>query len=212
VPLDHYTTLHIVSDFDARLNALGEPHAFVVGHNWAATAAWDLCLFRPDRVLLWGTCLGFERLLQLLTEDEEATIMEEFDAENYLMNLGFTNPAWRIERNDLAIQLFNYFGRYFISKCKHNKNHFESLEAEDHMLLHNWYVLPCSNSLFRGCGHLIRFYLGDDHLRQWRWCLTLLQHGENVQILSRRHHSQDQTLSHHHHPGTYKHFRDQVQA
>jgi hypothetical protein len=118
------------------------------------------------------------------------------------MNLGFTNPAWRIERNDLAIQLSNYFGRYFISKCKRNKNHFESLEAEDHMLLHNWYVLPCSNSLFRGCGHL----------RQWRWCLTLLQHGESVQTLSRRHHSQDQTLSRHHHPGTYKHLRDLVQA
>jgi hypothetical protein len=66
-------------------------------------------------------------LLQLLTEDEEATIMEEFDAENYLMNLGFTNPAWRIERNDLTIQLSNYFGRYFINKCKRNKNHFESL-------------------------------------------------------------------------------------
>jgi hypothetical protein len=126
-----------------------------------------------------------------LTEDEEATIMEEFDAENYLMNLGFTNPAWRIERNDLAIQLSNYFGRYFISKCKHNKNHFESLEAEDHMLLHSWYVLPCSNSLFRGCRHL----------RQWRWCLTLLQHGESVQTLSR-----------HHHLGTYKHLRDLVQA
>jgi pimeloyl-ACP methyl ester carboxylesterase len=61
VPLDHYTTLHIVGDFVARLDALGEPHAFVVDHNWAATAAWDLCLFRPDRILLWGMCLGFEQ-------------------------------------------------------------------------------------------------------------------------------------------------------
>jgi hypothetical protein len=81
---------------------------------------------------------GFEWLLQLLAEDEEVTIVEEFDAENYPMNLGFTNPAWRIERNDLAIQLSNYCGRYFVSECKRNKNHFESLEAEDHMLLHNW--------------------------------------------------------------------------
>jgi hypothetical protein len=24
-----------------------------------------------------------------------------------------------------------------------------------------------------GCRHLIRFYLGDGRLRQWRWCLTL---------------------------------------
>jgi gamma-glutamyl hydrolase len=183
---------------------------------------------------LWGTCLGFERLLQLLAEDEEATIVEEFDAENYPINLGFTgpawhsrlfrsmsdelfteiasplgrlafnnhglgvhpdafqnstllsqhlsvlsvdldrngkpfvstvegkawplyatqwhpekapwewNPAWRIERNDLAIQLSNYFGRYFVSECKRNKNRFESLEAEDRMLLHNWASIPAS--------------------------------------------------------------------
>jgi hypothetical protein len=60
------------------------------------------------------------------------------------MNLGFTNPAWRIERNDLAIQLSNYFGRYFVSECKRNKNRFESLEAEDRMLLHNWASIPAS--------------------------------------------------------------------
>lgn len=183
---------------------------------------------------LWGTCLGFERLLQLLAEDEEAAIVEEFDAENYPINLGFTdpawhsrlfrsmsdelfteiasplgrlafnnhglgvhpdafqnstllsqhlsvlsvdldrngkpfvstvegkawplyatqwhpekapwewNPAWRIERSDLAIQLSNYFGRYFVNECKRNKNHFESLEVEDRMLLHNWASIPAS--------------------------------------------------------------------
>jgi pimeloyl-ACP methyl ester carboxylesterase len=50
-PVDHYTALHIVGDLVALLDALGEPRAFVVGHDWGATAAWDLCLFRPDRVL-----------------------------------------------------------------------------------------------------------------------------------------------------------------
>jgi gamma-glutamyl hydrolase len=183
---------------------------------------------------LWGTCLGFERLLQLIAQDTEATIVESFDAENYPINLGFTDPAWssrlfrsmtdelftevaspmgrlafnnhglgvhpssftnntllsrylevlsvdldrngkpfvstvegkewplygtqwhpekapwewnpdwRIERNDLAIQLSNYFGRYFVNECKTNRNQFESAEVEDRMLLHNWVSIPSS--------------------------------------------------------------------
>jgi gamma-glutamyl hydrolase len=183
---------------------------------------------------LWGTCLGFERLLQLIAEDDEALIVEAFDAENYPINLGFTdpawdsrlfrsmsdelfaevasprgrlafnnhglgihpdsfrnnsllsehmnvlsvdldrngkpfistvegkawpfyatqwhpekppwewNPTWRIERNDLAIQLSNYFGRFFVNECRYNKNRFESLEVEDSMLLHNWVSIPSS--------------------------------------------------------------------
>lgn len=183
---------------------------------------------------LWGTCLGFERLLQLIAQDVEATIVEDFDAENYPINLGLTdpawhsrlfrsmsdelftevaspigrlafnnhglgvhpdafqnnteldkhlsvlsvdldrngkpfvstvegktyplyatqwhpekspwewNPAWRIVRNDLAIQLSNYFGRFFVNECKYNENRFESLEVEDALLLHNWVSIPAS--------------------------------------------------------------------
>lgn len=43
---------------------------------------------------LWGTCLGFERLLQLVAKDDNATIVEKFDAENFPINLQFTKPAW----------------------------------------------------------------------------------------------------------------------
>lgn len=187
---------------------------------------------------LWGTCLGFERLLQLIARDEKSVIVEKFDAENYAINLGFTDPAWgsrlfrsmsdelftevasplgrlafnnhelgihpdafvnntelskhmkvlsvdldrngkpfvstvegkdlplyatqwhpekapwewnplwKIVRSDSAIKLSNYFGRFFVNECKHNKNKFESLEAEDRALLHNWVSIP-SSALYR---------------------------------------------------------------
>lgn len=54
------------------------------------------------------------------------------------------NPKWKIKRNDLAIQLSNYFGRYFVNECKYNENQFESSELEDRMLLHNWVSIPSS--------------------------------------------------------------------
>eukprot|EP00262_Sarcandra_glabra_P005896 TRINITY_DN1783_c0_g1_i1.p1 TRINITY_DN1783_c0_g1~~TRINITY_DN1783_c0_g1_i1.p1 ORF type:complete len:317 (+),score=18.42 TRINITY_DN1783_c0_g1_i1:175-1125(+) len=45
-----YTVLHVVGDLVALLDALGEDQVFVVGHDWGAVMAWQLCLFRPDRV------------------------------------------------------------------------------------------------------------------------------------------------------------------
>nr|CAB3492576.1 unnamed protein product [Digitaria exilis] len=41
-----YSAFHVV----ALLDALGLHKVFVVGHDWGATIAWYLCLFRPDRV------------------------------------------------------------------------------------------------------------------------------------------------------------------
>ncbi|KAK7836889.1 epoxide hydrolase a [Quercus suber] len=51
-PLDpaSYTAFHLVGDLIGLLDQLGEEKAFVVGHDWGATIAWYLCLFRPDRV------------------------------------------------------------------------------------------------------------------------------------------------------------------
>jgi len=37
------------------LDALGEEHAVVFGHDWGATLAWSTALFRPDRVRGVGT-------------------------------------------------------------------------------------------------------------------------------------------------------------
>ncbi|KAG0597673.1 hypothetical protein M758_12G012900 [Ceratodon purpureus] len=49
---ENYTSMHIVGDIVGLLDALGEQQqrVLVVAHDWGAAAAWDLCLFRPDRV------------------------------------------------------------------------------------------------------------------------------------------------------------------
>ncbi|CAK9145597.1 unnamed protein product [Ilex paraguariensis] len=47
-----FTTLHLVGDLIELLNSIApdEDKVFVVGHDWGALIAWDLCLFRPDKV------------------------------------------------------------------------------------------------------------------------------------------------------------------
>ncbi|EHA8591454.1 bifunctional epoxide hydrolase 2-like [Cocos nucifera] len=45
-----YSIFHIVGDLVALLDALALQHVFVVGHDWGALIAWNLCMFRPDRV------------------------------------------------------------------------------------------------------------------------------------------------------------------
>ncbi|KAK3163556.1 hypothetical protein QOZ80_1AG0005240 [Eleusine coracana subsp. coracana] len=52
VPLDasSYTTFHVVGDLVALIADLAQPQVFVVGHDWGAIVAWQLCLLRPDLV------------------------------------------------------------------------------------------------------------------------------------------------------------------
>jgi pimeloyl-ACP methyl ester carboxylesterase len=45
-----YTALHVVGDLVALVDSLGEKQVFVVAHDWGAVIAWNLCMFRPDRV------------------------------------------------------------------------------------------------------------------------------------------------------------------
>ncbi|NP_001353362.1 epoxide hydrolase 2 [Zea mays] len=45
-----YTTFHVVGDLVALISDLGQRQVFVVGHDWGATVAWQLCLLRPDLV------------------------------------------------------------------------------------------------------------------------------------------------------------------
>jgi pimeloyl-ACP methyl ester carboxylesterase len=47
---EHYTQLHLVGDVIGLLDALGQEHAAVVGHDWGAPVAWHTALLRPDRV------------------------------------------------------------------------------------------------------------------------------------------------------------------
>ncbi|XP_020593143.1 uncharacterized protein LOC110033488 [Phalaenopsis equestris] len=45
-----YTIFHLVGDLIALINSLGQDKVFVVGHDWGAVVAWNLCVLRPDRV------------------------------------------------------------------------------------------------------------------------------------------------------------------
>jgi pimeloyl-ACP methyl ester carboxylesterase len=45
-----YTLHHLAGDVIGLLDALGEPTAAVVGHDWGAPVAWHTALLRPDRV------------------------------------------------------------------------------------------------------------------------------------------------------------------
>ncbi|KAK0583150.1 hypothetical protein LWI29_033928 [Acer saccharum] len=46
-----YTAFHIVGDLVGLLDKLGIEQVFLVGHDWGALIAWNLCTFRPDRVM-----------------------------------------------------------------------------------------------------------------------------------------------------------------
>ena len=47
--IDQYTLLHLVGDMVGLLDALGEQHAVIAGHDWGAPVAWYAALMRPDR-------------------------------------------------------------------------------------------------------------------------------------------------------------------
>ena len=47
--IDQYTLFHLVGDMVGVLDALGEPQAVIVGHDWGAPVAWHAALMRPDR-------------------------------------------------------------------------------------------------------------------------------------------------------------------
>jgi pimeloyl-ACP methyl ester carboxylesterase len=44
-----YTIMHLVGDIVGLLDALDEPTAAIVGHDWGSIVAWDAALLRPDR-------------------------------------------------------------------------------------------------------------------------------------------------------------------
>jgi pimeloyl-ACP methyl ester carboxylesterase len=48
--VSQYSMLHLTGDVIALMDALGEEHAVVAGHDWGAPVAWHTALFRPDRI------------------------------------------------------------------------------------------------------------------------------------------------------------------
>lgn len=47
--IEQYTLLHLVGDMVGLMDALGERHAVIAGHDWGAPVAWHAALLRPDR-------------------------------------------------------------------------------------------------------------------------------------------------------------------
>ncbi len=47
--IDQYSILHLVADIVGLLDALTEPTAVIVGHDWGSVVAWHAALLRPDR-------------------------------------------------------------------------------------------------------------------------------------------------------------------
>jgi pimeloyl-ACP methyl ester carboxylesterase len=43
-----YTIMHLVGDVTGLVEALGEKHAIIVGHDWGASVAWSAALLRPE--------------------------------------------------------------------------------------------------------------------------------------------------------------------
>nr|CAD1816955.1 unnamed protein product [Ananas comosus var. bracteatus] len=48
--ISSYSVFHAVGDLVGLLDALGLPQVFLVGHGWGALVAWNMCMFRPERV------------------------------------------------------------------------------------------------------------------------------------------------------------------
>ncbi|KAI5075507.1 hypothetical protein GOP47_0009978 [Adiantum capillus-veneris] len=52
--VENYSFLHIVGDVIGLLDALQLQKAAFVAHDWGAVIGWQLCLFRPDRVIAFA--------------------------------------------------------------------------------------------------------------------------------------------------------------
>ncbi|KFK41013.1 hypothetical protein AALP_AA2G073900 [Arabis alpina] len=50
--VEEYTYLNVVGDLVALINTVtsGDEKVFVVGHDWGAMIAWQLCMYRPEKV------------------------------------------------------------------------------------------------------------------------------------------------------------------
>ncbi|KAG2256117.1 hypothetical protein Bca52824_075411 [Brassica carinata] len=50
--VEEYTYLNVVGDLVALIDAVagGDEAVFLVGHDWGALIAWQLCMYRPEKV------------------------------------------------------------------------------------------------------------------------------------------------------------------
>ncbi|KVI02881.1 Alpha/beta hydrolase fold-1 [Cynara cardunculus var. scolymus] len=73
-----YTIFHIVADLLGLLHHFNHQQVFVVGHDWGATAAWHLSLFRPDKVKGMVAISEAGRAEKSFAKYDYLTVMKKF--------------------------------------------------------------------------------------------------------------------------------------
>ncbi|CAM6055773.1 unnamed protein product [Sphagnum tenellum] len=51
--IDQYTQFHVVGDIIGLLDTLDLKQVFLVGHDWGSCIGWEICRWRPDRVIAY---------------------------------------------------------------------------------------------------------------------------------------------------------------
>jgi len=100
---DQYTVIHAVADLVALLDALGEDQAFLVGHDWGATVAWQAATIRPDR---FRAVAALSVPMMGLAPVPPSEIFPQ-DAESIFYSLYFQDPQGAEEEfsRDIALTL-----------------------------------------------------------------------------------------------------------
>jgi pimeloyl-ACP methyl ester carboxylesterase len=109
VDIEAYTSLHLVGDVIAILDALDSPEAVIAGHDWGAMIAWQTALLRPDRVR------GVVGLTVPYVPRGDASLLDAMVArfgENYYMNY-FQEPG--PADSELATDVAETFRRVLFS-------------------------------------------------------------------------------------------------
>jgi pimeloyl-ACP methyl ester carboxylesterase len=90
--VEDYTQLHLVGDLIGLLDALGEPTAVVVGHDWGAPVAWNAAALRPDRFrAVVGMSVPFYGIRRSLAVPTAA--MVEMARDRFVYILYFQEPG-----------------------------------------------------------------------------------------------------------------------
>ena len=111
--IDQYTLLHLTGDMVGLLDALGEPQAVIVGHDWGAPVAWTAALLRPDR---FRGVIGLSVPYRPRGAVRPTTVMPQTDDavfyQLYFQTPGVAEAEFEADvRRSIRTNLFAIFGR-----------------------------------------------------------------------------------------------------
>ena len=89
-PVEAYTLLHLIGDMTGLLDALGEPRAVIVGHDWGALVAWHAAQLRPDR---FRAVVGMSVPFLPRTPVRPTTLMKAMAGDRFFYVLYFQEPG-----------------------------------------------------------------------------------------------------------------------